>query len=80
MYSEILNLQIEEDRIRREADAWYDRWKRAMPKHGKEDDYWMHIAKITNEFSEKYGRYGAYLMCSRYDLLEKEWRALNGRF
>ena len=79
MYSEIYNLRTEEDKLRDEADTWYERWKKSLQKHGWEDNYWMYIAKITNEFAEKHGRYGAYLMCSRYDLLEKEWRALNGR-
>ena len=52
MYSELYELRAGEDRIRAEADTWYDRWKKALAKHGTEDDFWLHIAKITNEFAE----------------------------
>lgn len=68
----------DEQKIISEADAWYGKWIRALPKYGKDDAYWSKVIEIAGRFAEDNGLLGRALMLNRMEELEKEWSRLNG--
>ena len=71
---ELLELRNQEDAIRDQADTWYRRWRKSLDRHGYEDEYWERVIQIGEDFADRYGDCGKYLIIARMQLIEKVWR------
>lgn len=74
MLDELLELRNQEDAIRDQADTWYRRWLKSLDRHGHEDEYWSRVIQIGEDFADKHGDCGKYLIIARMQLIEKVWR------
>ena len=70
MHEDLRNLK----RIESEADTLYDTWRKYLYDWGARDAYWNRIIEQAQEFSDKYGDYGKYVVVARTQVLEKVWR------
>lgn len=68
----------DELKIINEADAWFQKWIKALPKYGNDQRYWNKVLEVAWNFSKKYGTLGYVLMIRRVEVLEKKWSDLNG--
>ncbi len=65
--------------INDEADAWLDKWTRALPKYGKDQKYWDKVLEIAGRFIDKHGKTGRVAIVNRLEVLELRWSDLNGK-
>lgn len=65
----------DEQKIISEADAWYQKWLKALPKYGKDQSYWNKILEIADAAT---GDLAHAVMFRRVKELEKEWSHLTG--
>ena len=77
MNEALQRIHSNEDAIRAEVDAAFEKWWAALPKFGHRDDYWGRVLEIGQGFADKYGNYGRGLMLNRMEALEAEWKRLH---
>lgn len=81
---DLVLLHTNEQIMLEEADEWYCKWRNALEKFGATDKFWKRIIDVTEEFAEKYADtpcrdYAKYLMISRVDVLDVEWRKIRDK-
>ena len=76
MNEALQRIHSNEDTIRAEVDAAFEKWWAALPKFGHRQDYWDRVLSMSQEFADKHGKYGYGLALNRVDALDAEWHRI----
>ena len=77
MNEALQRIHSNEDAIRAEVDAAFEKWWAALPKFGHRQDYWNRVLSMSQEFADKHGKYGYGLALNRVQALDTEWQRLH---